>query len=245
MPFGLDAPGALGIWLGGADAAEDVAAAADAEEAVSAVPREELVAELLPQRDPAREHVGRKQPLEKVVVASVAVASREAEHACDGVRLEHGTHGVRRASRTSRSSSRCLRSKSSADSGSIGADALEHALGHLGVLGEDARRVPAQRRAEPRELARQDEGESLVVRLEDLAALVERVAPGGVVVGHARVQDEVVGATGNRDRIELDRAEAAEDLEHRVRSSLERTRRRERVAGDEKATCGLSRDPHA
>ena len=91
---------------------------------------------------------------------------------------------------------------------------------------------------------RQDEGEALVVRLEDLAPLVEQVAPGGVVVGHARVQDEVVGATGDCERIELDRAETAEDLEHRVRPSLERTRGSERVARDEKAACGLSSDPH-
>ena len=126
----------------------------------------------------------------------------------------------------------------------VGADALEHAVGHLGVLGEEARRVPAPRPAEPRELARQDEGEPLVVRLEDLAPLVEQVAPGGVVVGHARVQDEVVGATGDRERIELDRAETTEDLEHRVRSSLERTRGSERVARDEKAACGLGSDPH-
>ena len=53
-----------------------------------------------------------------------------------------------------------------------------------------------------------------------------------------------MGATGNRERIELDRAETAEDLEHRVGSSLERTRRSERVARDEKATCGLTGDPH-
>ena len=84
------------IRLGGTDAAEDASAAADAEESVSAVAREELVPELLSQRDAAREHVGRKQPLEEVVVAAVAVASREAEHAGDGVRLEHRTNGVRR-----------------------------------------------------------------------------------------------------------------------------------------------------
>ena len=87
--------------------------------------------------------------------------------------------------------------------------------------------------------------ESLVVRLEDLAALVEEVAPGGVVVGDARVQHEVVAATGNGERIELDRAEATEDLEHGVMPSLERARGREHVARDEKATGGLGRDPHA
>ena len=53
-----------------------------------------------------------------------------------------------------------------------------------------------------------------------------------------------MGATGYRERIELDRAETTEDLEHRGRPSLERTRGSERVARDEKATCGLSGDPH-
>ena len=82
------------------------------------------------------------------------------------------------------------------------------------------------------------------MRLEDLAPLVEQVAPGRVVVGHPSMQHEVVGASGDREGIELDRAEPTEDLERAVRSSLERTRRRERVARDEKATCGLSGDPH-
>ena len=99
--------------------------------------------------------------------------------------------------------------------------------------------------AEPRKLAHRDERESLVVRLEDLPALVEQVAPGGVVLGHARVQHEVVVPTGNRERIELDRPQPSEDLEHGIWSSLERTRRRERVARHEEATCGLSSDPHA
>src|SRR5688500_15993099 len=51
--------------------------------------------------------------------------------------------------------------------------------------------------------------------------------------------------TGNRERIELDRAPSAEDTEHGVWSSLERTRWRERVARHEETTCGLSSDPHA
>ena len=54
-----------------------------------------------------------------------------------------------------------------------------------------------------------------------------------------------MGATGDRQRIELDRAEPTEDLEHGVVSSLERTRGSERVARDEKATCGLGSDLHA
>ena len=127
----------------------------------------------------------------------------------------------------------------------LGADALEHAPGHVGVLGEDAGRVPARGHTEPREVAGGDEREPLVVRLEDLAALVEEVAPGGVVLGDARVQHEVVAPAGNRERIELERAQAAEDPEHGVLSSLERTRRRERVTRHEEAACGLGGDPHA
>ena len=94
------------VRLGRADAAEHVIRAADAEQAVGAVPREELVPELLRERDVAREDVRRQQPLEQVVVAAVAVASREAEHARHGVRLEHRAARCSSAARTSRSSSR-------------------------------------------------------------------------------------------------------------------------------------------
>ena len=81
--------------------------------------------------------------------------------------------------------------------------------------------------------------------LDDLAALEKELAPGRVVVAHAGVQDEVVGATGDRERIELNRAETAKDLEHGLGSFLERTRRTECVARDEKAARCLGTDPHA
>jgi len=58
------------------------------------------------------------------------------------------------------------------------------------------------------------------------------------------VQHEVVAPTGNRERVELDRAELAEDLEHGVGASLERSRRREEVAGNEKTARGFSGDLH-
>jgi hypothetical protein len=58
------------------------------------------------------------------------------------------------------------------------------------------------------------------------------------------MQDEIVRATGDRDRIELDRAETAEDLQHGVRPTLERARGSERVVCDEKATRVLCTDPH-
>ena len=97
---------------------------------------------------------------------------------------------------------------------------------------------------EPGELARRDERQRLVGRLEDLTAFVEHVAPGGLVAGDARVQHEVVVPAGDRDRVELDRPELPEDLEHPVEASRERPRRREEVPRDEKATRRLSSDLH-
>ena len=59
------------------------------------------------------------------------------------------------------------------------------------------------------------------------------------------MQHEVVASTGDRQGVELDRAESSEDLEHGVEPSFERSRRREEVPGDEKAPRSLSGDPHA
>src|SRR4029450_1693621 len=80
------------------DAAVNVAGAADAQKAVGAIPGEELVAKLLMERDGPGEHVFRHQPLEEVVVAPISVAPREAEHARDGIGLEHGSNGIVRRS---------------------------------------------------------------------------------------------------------------------------------------------------
>jgi hypothetical protein len=58
------------------------------------------------------------------------------------------------------------------------------------------------------------------------------------------VKHEVVVAPGDRDRVELDRAELADDLEHRLRAARERARGREEVARDEKAPRRLGPDLH-
>src|ERR671919_1570500 len=231
------------VGLRGAEAAEDVSSAADAEQGVRAVARVELVAQLFWQRDISPKQLRREQSLEEVVVPTVAVASREAEHAREGVRLEQRAHGVRRhpepVGRTPALALEIARRQRS-----LRPDPLEHPLGHLGVLGDHARMSRSQRRAEPGELARENEGESLVVRLEDLAPLVELVAPRGVVAGDARVEHEIVRAAGDIDRVELDRPEPAEHLEHAVAAPFERARRREQVARDEEAAGGLGRDFH-
>jgi hypothetical protein len=86
---------------------------------------------------------------------------------------------------------------------------------------------------EPGELARRDEGERLVGRLEDLAAFVEHVASGGLVTGDARVEHEVVVPAGDRARVELDRPELPEDLEYPVETSRDRSRMREEMPREE------------
>ena len=202
------------------------------------------MAELLHGGDVTREKVGRQEPLEKVVVPAVAVTAREAEYARQRVGVEHGADRVGgHPEPVGRRSLRALEVVHGERA--LGADPLEYSLGDVRVLLEDVLPSSIQPRAIPRELACLDEREALVVRLEDLPALVEVVAPGRVVVGHACVQDEVVGPTGNGERIELDRSEPAEDVEHGALSSLERAGGRQRVTRDEKATCRLGRDSHA
>jgi hypothetical protein len=56
------------------------------------------------------------------------------------------------------------------------------------------------------------------------------------------VQYEVVVPAGDRKWIELDRSEAAEDLQHRVGSSVEGTCRCEQLAGDEETPGGVGGD---
>ena len=204
---------------------------------------QELVPELLFQRHIAGEHVGRQQSFEEVVVPAVAVTPREAELARDGIRLEHGAHGVRRHPEpVGRRPALALEIERRQRA--VRADSLEHAVGHLGVLVQDPRRGPAEGPAEPGKLARRHEGESLVVRLEDLAAFVEELAPARLVVGDPRMQHEVVASPGDREGIELDRAELAEHVAHGIEAPLERSRRREEVPGDEKAPRSFSGDLH-
>jgi hypothetical protein len=73
----------------------------------------------------------------------------------------------------------------------------------------------------PPRATRENEREPLVVRIENLAPLVELVAPRGVVAGDARVQHEIVRAAGDIDRVELDRPEPAEHLDHAVAAPFE------------------------
>jgi hypothetical protein len=104
-----------------------------------------------------REHLGREQSFEEVVVPEVAVAPCEADHARDGVRLEHGAHDVLRHSEPVLRRS-VLGLEIARRQRALRADPPEHTLGHRGVLGEDRGVEPtplaANAEAEPGELAR-------------------------------------------------------------------------------------------
>ena len=231
----------------GSQAAPHVAGAPDPEEAVRAEPRQLLVSELVAYRDFAREQVRREQPLDEVVVAPVAVASRKAEHAADHVRVEHAAHDARRCPVLSPQSDRRAALEVERRERTLGAYPPEHLFGHLGVLGEDSMRVHGlvPPHAVPRELARREQVQPLVVRLEQLAPPVqELVAPGRVVVGDARMQHEVVVPARDRQRVELDRAEPAEHFPNGVEPSFDRARRSEQVARNEEAPGGVRGDMH-
>jgi hypothetical protein len=210
---------------------------ARAEQAVRAESRQEPVPEPVADRDFARQQIGWEQPLDEVVVAAVAFAPRDTEHAGDRVRLQHGADDVRRRPppldrRTALEVERRQRP--------LGADPLQDLLRHFCVLREDPRRADAPCHADPRQLARRQEAETLVVRLEQLAPCVEKLlATGWVVVGNASVEHEVVVPAGDGERVELDQTEPAEDLEHRIGASFERARGGEEVACDQEASRGL------
>src|SRR5579862_2841892 len=97
--------------------------------------------------------------------------------------------------------------------------------------------------AEPGELARRDEGQRLVGRLEDLPACIQLVTPCGLIACDARVQHQVVVSAGDGDRVELNRPELPEDLEHPV-ETRKRPRGCEEVSRDEKTARGFGRRLH-
>src|SRR5215207_6583164 len=205
---------------------------------VGAVPREELVLPLLLLRPPLGEEVGREEPLGEVVQAPVAVAAGNPEHARQRQRLEDRAHLVRRAPVPV---DRLTHLDVLGRQRPLLPDPLEQ-LGHeLGVVVELA--VPVRRRiavpADPvvRQLRRRQQRETLVVGLVQPALAVEQVVrPLAAVAVDAGGEDEVVVASGDVERVELERAEPADNGLHRLRRGRQRAWRREQVAADEEAT---------
>ena len=159
------------------DAGERAAGAARAEQPVGAVAGELLVPELLPLGHVLREQLCREQTLDHVVVAGVALAPREPDRAGDGVRLEDRAHSVLRQPEPVLRLAALALEVGRAER-PIRAEPLEYPLRDGGVVrqrrGVEPRSLAACVDAVPGELARRDERQRLVGRLEDLAALVQR-----------------------------------------------------------------------
>src|SRR5215207_1387906 len=213
-------------------------AAAHPKQPVGAVPREELVLPLLLLRPPLGEEVGREEPLGEVVQAPVAVAAGNPEHARQRQRLEDRAHLVRRAPVPV---DRLTHLDVLGRQRPLLPDPLEQLGDELGVVVELA--VPVRRRiavpADPvvRQLRRRQQRETLVVGLVQPALAVEQVVrPLAAVAVDAGGEDEVVVASGDVERVELERAEPADNGLHRLRRGRQRAWRREQVAADEEAT---------
>ena len=110
----------------------------------------------------------------------------------------------------------------------------------VAVVAEDlalvgpARPVPGE--AMPRQLARGQDAEALVVGLEEEAPVVEQVVcPGSPIAGDAGVEHEVVVSTRHLERIELQRAETVDDRENALLGVRQRSRRGEEVTDDEES----------
>ena len=103
--------------------------------------------------------------------------------------------------------------------------------------------VPVPRDPVPRQLRGGHDRELLVVRLVQVARSVQQgVGPLAAIARDAREQRQVVVAPGDVDGVELERAEAVDDAQHRRGLGRQRARRREEVARHEEPARDLARD---
>jgi hypothetical protein len=202
------------------------------------------VPQLLSERDLFREHAFRQQTLDQVVVAATAFSPHEAEHTGGRVGLQHGAYRVRRKAEPVRARARPPFEVVHRQCALL-SDAREHELGDFRMRTDVLCRPLAEDAAEPGELVDRYERQPLVVGLEDLASVVQLVAPRRVVVCNASVQDEVVRAARDRDRVVLNRAQPPDDLHDGFRAAGKRARRREKVPRDEKAARLVGGDLHS
>src|SRR3954471_20511235 len=121
-----------------------------------AIAREELVSELFPQRELARQNVGRHESLDQVVIAAIALPSSKTEHSRHGGCLEHCAHDVRgSAEPVDQGPLAALEVERS--EGALRTNPLDRLLRDVRVLGEDAPRVHGQDAAKPWKFACGDE----------------------------------------------------------------------------------------
>ena len=96
---------------------------------------------------------------------------------------------------------------------------------------------PVPGEAVPRQLTGREDAETLVVGLEEEAAVVQQVVgPGSPVAGDAGVEHEIVVAAGHLERVELQRAEAVNDRENALLGVRQRPRRGEEMPEHQEAS---------
>ncbi len=177
------------------------------------MPRQELVAHLVALRRPLREQLGREETFGEVVVAAIAIPAGEAERADDGQRLHHRPDG---GGGPPEPLDRRFAFEIERALGSVGADLGQDLLREDALLVDQAA-GPAQRGSVPadpieRQLVRGKQVERLVVRLEQGPASVQQlVRELALVAGDPRLEDEIVVAARDVQRIELERAQPFHD----------------------------------
>ena len=184
---------------------------------MGAVAAEQAVEQLLALGDALGEEVGREEPLGEVVEAAVARRAGRSR----------GCPASASASRTARDLvrrapvpvDRLAAVEVGGRDRPVAPDPLEELLDVVAVLVERrsaswARAGPVPGEPVPGQLAGRQDAQALVVGLEQEAPLVEQaIGPGAPVAGDAGVEDEVVVAPGDLERVELERAEAVDDRE--------------------------------
>ena len=216
---------------------EDLGLAGRAEQAVSPVPAEQAVEDLLALGNAFLEQAGREEALGEVVVATVALAAGDAEDAGLGQGLEDGARLQRRPPVPV---DRLAAVEVGGGDRAVAPDPLEELGDVVAVVAEGlalvgaARPVPGE--AVPGQLAGREDAETLVVGLEEEAAVVQQVVgPGSPVAGDAGVEHEVVVAAGHLERVELQRAEAVNDRENALLGVRQRPRRGEEMPEHQEA----------
>ncbi len=195
---------------------EDLGLACRAQQPVGPVAAEQAVEDLLALGNAFLEQAGREEAFGKVVEAAVAFAARDAEDAGLGQRLEDGPRLQRRPPVPV---DRLAAVEVGSGDGAVAPDPVEELGDVVAVVAEGlalvgtACAVPGE--AVPWQLAGREDAETLVVGLEEEAAVVQQVlGPRSPVAGDARVEHEVVVAAGHLERVELERAEAVYDREN-------------------------------